>query len=131
MSTYADQLSFYRLAQSLPPRRSISARILVICFVGTHVPLIAGVLYALTSAEGGLAGHLPILGVLLAATLIGTGATLYLVHELLAPVRIAARALRTYTQERVVPDLPLDGSDEAGELLASTRAVCERLVLLS
>lgn len=127
MSNIHDELSFWRRLRSLPPRGSYGARLLVVCFLGTHVPLVAAALWAVTTADGGVAAHFPILAVLLLATLTGTAATLYFIHRLLAPVRVAARALHEFTTERRLPNLPLDGEDDAGYLLASVRNVCERL----
>lgn len=120
-----DDLTTYRLLQRLPVGRSYALRILAICFVGIHVPLVVTATFLI--AEGGLAAHLRTILVLLLATVAGTGATLVLVYRLLAPVRRATAALDAYLERRTVPTLPLVYGDEAGRLMASVRVVLEEL----
>lgn len=67
------------------------------------------------------------LGIALAATLLGTAATLLLLHGLLAPLAATADALRAYLSEREVPDLPSGYRDEAGVLMSDTVEVIRSL----
>jgi diguanylate cyclase (GGDEF)-like protein len=123
----SDGLAVYRLMQRIPFGRSYVLRLLALCFLGAHVPLIVATLWVLGAAEGGVAAHQGALLVVLVGTLVGTGFTLAAVHFALSPVLLSARALRAYVERRILPDLPLDGRDEAGELMAAVRTVCEQL----
>ncbi|MCB0105899.1 MAG: EAL domain-containing protein, partial [Caldilineaceae bacterium] len=61
-----------------------------------------------------------ILLVALVATLIGTGITLYTLHNLLAPITLTFMSLRHYLEGQVKPQLPTHFTDEAGILMADT-----------
>lgn len=108
------------------------AKIMVMAFAGTHVPLIA---LAGSYAARGAASWAEVawaLGVALAATLAGTAATLWVLDRLLQPVIATSRALRRYREERVLPDLPMGYTDEAGTLMADAqRTVTELHAALS
>ena len=57
---------FYALLDRAFPN-SFPIKVFTVAFVGTHVPLIAVVIYALIQT-GGIAAHLDVLALLLAAT---------------------------------------------------------------
>lgn len=109
-------MSLYRHCASLPWPRSYLGKFLLIAFLGVHVPLIAITLYIVTTAYD-WSSALPILLVCLVATLIGTFTTIMVQRQLLEPILMTARALDRYVQERKVPDLPLNFTDEAGRLM--------------
>ena len=122
-------MKIYRLFNKLSRPRSYAGRILLICFFGTHVPLITFVLWILL-ANPSLGGeHWDDLLVLLLATLAGTGLTFLLVNGMLAPVRVVARALGDYRQNKQVPALPRGLSDEAGYMLEQVQDAIEELDL--
>ena len=122
-------MRIYRLFNKLSRPRSYAGRILLICFFGTHVPLITFVLWILL-ANPSLGGeHWDDLLVLLLATLAGTGLTFLLVNGMLAPVRVVARALGDYRQNKQVPALPRGLSDEAGYMLEQVQDALEELDL--
>jgi diguanylate cyclase (GGDEF)-like protein len=105
----------------LPWPRGYRGRILLICFVGTHVPLIAFCVFMLF-VRGSFDQTFWIeLLILLLATLAGTGMTLYLVHGMLAPLRLTSSALRSYREQRSLPALPTGFTDEAGVMLAQVQ----------
>lgn len=106
---------------------SYLAKILIVSFVGVHVPMIGAVLYILSTSSVSFLDQLDVLLALLIATLLGTGATLVAIYGLLSPVRRAARALNTYLDERKVPALPTSLNDEAGVLLANVQESVTRL----
>jgi diguanylate cyclase (GGDEF)-like protein len=120
-------LRIYRLFNRLRRPRSYVGRILLICFIGTHIPL-------LTFAIWSLAGN-PAFGwhnwadllILLLATLIGTALTFVLVHGMLAPVRRASQALAEYRQQKQLPALPRDLTDEAGFMMRQVQDTLEEL----
>ena len=117
----------YAWLANLPRPRSYRGKIMLVAFFGTHVPLIALLVYALSRSALPLPERVRVLVVALAATLAGTAATLILLHFLLAPLGATAAALRAYLTERTVPDLPLRFRDEAGVLMADTVKVIRTL----
>ena len=66
---------------------------MLVVFAGTHLPLVAMVLYLLLVSPGGLGAHLVVLAALLIATLLGFVATLFALRALLAPLRLACSSL--------------------------------------
>jgi diguanylate cyclase (GGDEF)-like protein len=98
--------------------RGYRAKILLVAFAGTHVPLVALLAFALSRTALPAGARLQVLGVALVATLAGTAATLLLLNGLLAPVAATARALRGYLRDRTLPELPTGFRDEMGVLMA-------------
>lgn len=105
--------------------RSYSMKFLAVAFLGIHLPLIAYAIYL--AFKHGWRDSLPDLLVVLAATLVGTGVTLWIQYVLLAPVRLTAGALQAYRGERSIWPLPEDAPDEAGELMRNTRDCLQNL----
>ncbi len=127
MALISENLSTYRWMQRIPTRNSYVLRLLTLCFVGTHIPLIAACVYFLLQSDGGIASHLGDIAILLAATLVGTAFTLTTVGLSLAPVLRSSRALQHYMTTRVLPDLPTQYTDDAGQLMASVQRVTQNL----
>ena len=107
--------------------KSYSAKILLVLFAGTHLPLVALVLYLLLVSAGGLGTHSVVFAALLIATLLGFVATLFALRALLAPVRLASSSLEAYLDERRKPELPTSFSDEAGKLMADVQHALDHL----
>ena len=107
--------------------KSYSAKIMLVVFAGTHLPLVAMVLYLLLVSPGGLGTHLVVLAALLIATLLGFVATLFALRALLAPLRLASSSLEVYLDERRKPELPIGFSDEAGKLMADVQHTLDHL----
>lgn len=99
----------------------------MVAFLGTHVPLISLLLFFVISTAEDFETALRILGLALAATLIGTFATLLALHKLLAPVVLTSKSLNRYLAERELPDLPVVYRDEAGSLMADTVTTVRKL----
>ena len=114
----AGALRIYALLSKLKFPKSYQGKILLVVFLGTHVPLVALVLYLLLSSPIGTRPALNILMLLLVATLAGTVAALWVLRGLLAPVHLACCSLREYLDSQRVPDLPIRFTDEAGKLMA-------------
>jgi len=107
-------------------RLGYAGKILLIAFVGIHVPLLALVAWFLaTSVDTGQG--MDVLVIALVATLAGTAVTLYLLHQLLRPITLTATALRTYVAERRLPALPTGHADAVGTLMADTMHALARL----
>jgi diguanylate cyclase (GGDEF)-like protein len=107
--------------------KSYSAKILLVLFAGTHLPLVALVLYLLLVSAGGLGTHSVVFAALLIATLLGFVATLFALRALLAPVRLASSSLEACLNERRKPELPTSFSDEAGKLMADVQHALDHL----
>jgi diguanylate cyclase (GGDEF)-like protein len=121
-----DLKTYASLARIRVPK-SYSGKIMLVVFAGTHLPLVALVLYLLLATPGGLGTHSGVLAALLIATLLGFIATLFALRALLAPVRLASSALEAYLDERRKPELPIGFSDEAGKLLADVQHAVDHL----
>jgi len=123
-------LTTYTLLSRFGFPRSYRGKIMLVGFLGTHVPLIAVVLYLLyllIASPSSLKAHPGVLAGLLAATVLGFAATLWALGSLLAPVSLSSRALKGYLGERRLPELPICFTDEAGRLMADVRYALENL----
>jgi diguanylate cyclase (GGDEF)-like protein len=120
-------LRTYALLSRLHFPKSYQGKILLVVFLGTHVPLVALVLYLVLSSPVGMRPALNILVLLLVATLAGTAAALWALHGLLAPVRLVSSSLREYLGSKRVTDLPVSYADEAGRLMADVQYAVEYL----
>lgn len=101
-------------------KKSYTAKIMIVAFLGTHVPLLALILSFITSNTDSWATTLRVLGIALLATLAGTGVTLYALRHLLMPVILTSEALQNYVKNKKLPFLPTKFIDEAGTLMADT-----------
>ncbi|MBA3702868.1 MAG: hypothetical protein H0W79_08600 [Rubrobacteraceae bacterium] len=70
-----DQLRLYRTLSRAPFPRSYVGKVFLTAFLGTHVPLLALLVYFVRHARFGLGGVLRILSVTVPATLGGTALT--------------------------------------------------------
>jgi diguanylate cyclase (GGDEF)-like protein len=120
-------LRIYALLSRLGFPKSYQGKISLVMFLGTYLSLVALVLYLLLSSPVGMRPALNILVLLLAATLTGTAAAFYVLHGLLAPVRLVSTSLREYLDSKRVPDLPIHFTDEAGRLMASVQYAVNHL----
>jgi EAL domain-containing protein (putative c-di-GMP-specific phosphodiesterase class I)/GGDEF domain-containing protein len=102
-------------------------KIMLIAFAGTHVPLLALVAWYATATSDSLRQALRVIGVALAATLVGTALTLIILNQLLRPILMTSQALRAYASNRRLPSLPVGFSDEAGTLMTDTVSTLTRL----
>lgn len=107
--------------------KSYKDKILLVAFLGTHVPLLTLLVYFVTSSSFTLETTVRVLVIALVATLTGTAATLYALHNLLAPVTLTSLALQKYLSGRTLPNLPTQFTDEAGTLMANTSRVLKQL----
>lgn len=120
-------MNLYRQMCALPRPSSYLGKILLVSFVGVHIPMIAAVCYVLLGADISLEDSMGILIALLLATLAGTVATMATLYLLLAPVSAAAKALRDYLENRTIPSLPTRYTDQAGTLMANVQEAITRL----
>ncbi|MFN6517392.1 MAG: putative bifunctional diguanylate cyclase/phosphodiesterase [Nostoc sp. CreGUA01] len=115
-------LAHFRLLQ-----KSYTAKIMVVAFLGTHVPLLALIFNIVTSNSYSWEIAVRVLLNALFATLAGTAATLFALHYLLAPVILTSAALQDYLQTKKLPQLPTEYGDEAGTLMADTSQTLHKL----
>jgi diguanylate cyclase (GGDEF)-like protein len=126
-STNGSGPKIYALLTRLPLPKSYLGKIMVSAFLGTHVPLIALVLYLVFAASLNLRSSLTVLVIVLVATLFGTAATLYALYALLRPVSLASKGLYEYLDSGKLPSLPTHFTDQAGMLMANVQYVVEQL----
>ena len=124
-------MGFYQATRGLFPR-SFKLRLLAICFLAVHLPLITCIV---VSAITGL-WQADTLVVILLATLDGTAAGIGAIHALLAPLTKATAMLRAVQSGERVEAVPPGGDDLVGRLLRGvaeaaneTAARSERLTL--
>lgn len=109
-------MRLYRgLARVFP--RSFSAKLMTVVFIGVHVPLLVLLLWMAFSGRYQQETMWAVVGVVLGATLVGTGMAMMALYRLMAPLRQAAEALEAYYDEQRLPHLPDLGHDEIGRLL--------------
>jgi predicted signal transduction protein with EAL and GGDEF domain len=106
-----------------PFPKSYVGKVFFTAFLGTHVPLLALLVYFVRRRHFALR----ILSVTVPATLGGTAFTLWAMYALSAPTALASRALKRYLDSGELPDLPVDFTDRAGRLMADVQYTIERL----
>ncbi|MEL7142761.1 MAG: EAL domain-containing protein [Cyanobacteria bacterium J06643_4] len=120
-------MDFYIFLSRFGLLKNYKSKIMLVAFIGTHIPLLAILFYLVSGSAAGLESQIRILIVAIAATLSGTAATLLAIHQLLSPVSATARALQDYEEKQQLPSLPSGYSDEAGILMANTQRIVTKL----
>ncbi|MGV8840721.1 MAG: putative bifunctional diguanylate cyclase/phosphodiesterase [Bauldia sp.] len=108
-------------------RLNYRGKIMVVAFLGTHIPLLAIIAAIIFSAVPDASTAWIIAAVALVATLVGTGLTLLVLDGLLRPIVLTSRALRAYRGDRELPRLPTGFRDEVGTLMADAMATLTEL----
>ncbi|HYW19043.1 MAG TPA: EAL domain-containing protein [Nodularia sp. (in: cyanobacteria)] len=122
------QLDLYSfLAQIRFLKKSYTAKILLVAFIGTHIPLLVLFFSFVISNSYTWEMAIPVLVIALLATLAGTAVTLYAINHLLAPVILTSAALQDYLSSKTLPELPTQFADEAGTLMADTSQTIHQL----
>lgn len=113
-------LRFYRATLFLFPN-SIRMRMFAVCFIGTHLPLLAfvGWQFALGTID-----WLEV-SILLGATLAGTAFTLVAINGLLAPVRAATEAVAALEEDQMSALREVSSGDMLGDLMAGVDRATE------
>ena len=120
-------LQLYSFLSRFSPLKSYKGKIMLVAFLGTHVPLLTLLFYFVISNSLTLAMTVRVLAIALLATLAGTGATLYALHYLLIPVLLTSATLQKYLAQNILPSLPTQFGDEAGSLMANTSRTLQKL----
>ncbi len=108
-------------------KKSYTAKIMLVAFLGTHVPLLTLLFSFVISNSYSMEMAAQVLIIALFATLVGTAATLYALRHLLAPVILTSAALQDYLNTKTLPELPTQFADEAGTLMADTSQTLHKL----
>ncbi|GHD24234.1 GGDEF domain-containing protein [Tianweitania populi] len=112
-------MRLYRSMQRLVGPLPYVWKLLLICFVGMHIPLITLCAWALTLTDAPI--PVAALVVVLVATLAGTAFTLWALRRMLRPIANAASALEAYASNQQMPGLPTEYNDAAGRLMSSVQ----------
>lgn len=120
-------MRIYELLSRFPLPKSYLGKILLSAFVGIHLPLLGLIFYLAASSAIRPGVMVGVILSVLAATLVGVGATLYVNYALLVPVRVASKSLRDYRELGSKPDLPTHYTDQAGRLMADVQETVEQL----
>lgn len=116
-------LTLYAALSRLPWPKSYYFKILALCFVGTHIPLIATAVLALALLPIPMNIELALVGLLLATTAAAATATILLVRGMLSPIAAVTRALDAYRQDGSYTPIPAVGDDEAGMLISTVNTI--------
>ncbi|MCC5643359.1 bifunctional diguanylate cyclase/phosphodiesterase [Nostoc sp. CHAB 5824] len=108
-------------------KKSYTTKIMLVAFLGTHVPLLTLLLSFVISNSYSLEMAVQVMIIALLATLAGTAVTLYALNHLLKPVILTSAALQNYLSTKTLPELPTEFVDEAGTLMADTSQTIKKL----
>ncbi|MCB0501853.1 MAG: HAMP domain-containing histidine kinase [Bacteroidetes bacterium] len=103
-----------------------SYKFLFVAFIGIHIPLI-GIITFIVATQGNSLSSTSIIVITLILTLLATGATLFFLDQLLAPLTNSKIALENYVERAELPDLPTEFYDEAGILMQQLQATLLKL----
>ena len=128
MRSHKPGLLIYSALSRLPGLQGYLAKIMAVTFLGIHLPLLGLVGFVLLkspSVKDWITWH--ILLVVLGGTLLGTLATLFVLHALLKPILQTAQALYTFQHRGQLPQLPTHYTDAAGQLMRHTVSCTRQL----
>lgn len=122
-----NNLYLYSVLSKVSYFNSYKGKIMLVAFLGTHIPLLSLLIYFITTTSFTIDTKVRVIAIAGLATLIGTALTLYALHNLLAPVTLTFLALRHYFNSRQLPSLPTNFTDEVGILMADTSHTLKKL----
>jgi len=105
-------------------------KIMLIAFIGTHIPLVSLAMWSGFGASIGWSGYIASPGLVLMISLLGTGLSFYMLNHLLRPVLMTSKALRAYRETRQRIALPASFTDEVGTLMADACVTIDHLETL-
>ncbi|MBO9133993.1 GGDEF domain-containing protein [Rhizobium sp. B230/85] len=103
---------------------SLTLKIFSICFLATHLPLLALIAYLLTGYE---AAAMPILATALLATLLGTGLCFLSVWLLLRPLEAVTKTVQAYRETGAVSTIRSQRRDEIGVVVNAVSTLIAEL----
>ncbi|QSS97906.1 sensor histidine kinase [Psychroflexus sp. ALD_RP9] len=123
-------MKIYNFINRIGFKKSYASKFLFIAFLGTHIPLIGIVLFVLFSPRENLNPTIVITSILI-FTLIAAILTMIALNKLLDPIKIATKAMNTYSFNNTIIDVPKNYTDEAGVLLNKIHASLNQIENLS
>jgi diguanylate cyclase (GGDEF)-like protein len=122
-----ERMAMYRiLADFAPIRTSYAGKFALAAFVGVMIPLLIFVVYLLVSRADWNTMY-PVIAAMVLACFAGFLGTMWMLRELLVPIDLTAETLRTYIDNRTLPDLPVHFPDRAGRLMEGTQYTLSQL----
>lgn len=121
-------LRIYAALSDLHWPKSYYLKILVLCFVGTHIPLLATVILSLIILDVPLSTEVSILLIMLLGTVVAAVATVFVVRAMLAPIAAVTTELDRYRRTGEFNELPRKGSDEAASLMETVNALIDQFM---
>ena len=118
--------AYHFLSQVPVVQNSFSLKIIVVAFIGIHVPLF-GIIGYLVNSQMPSASAWSIAIFTLIMTLGATGITLFILNKLLKPVIISKEALIQFKNFSTIPNLPTEYDDEGGVLMREVQNTIESL----
>lgn len=109
-------MKYYNFLSKIRFLNKYSYKFLFVSFLGIHIPLI-GIIFFIVLGPKTFLEPVALVVITLLLTLAATGATLYILHQLIAPIRILESALHEYLTVQKLPSLPTHYQDEVGILL--------------
>ncbi|ONF96680.1 GGDEF domain-containing protein [Sphingomonas jeddahensis] len=109
------------LASSFIFPRSLQMRLFALCFVATHLPLLAFIAWAAATGRLDFTGAAVVTGATLVGMLVAVGG----IYALLAPIHLAVRALNDAEHGQIPPVPAITGTDLAARLLAGVNRAAE------
>lgn len=119
-------MKIYRFLSKVKFLNSYSIKLLFIAVVGIHIPLI-GLAIFLSSRLAANINTEQVFLLTFGLTFLASALSLYILNEMVVPVKRAKNALRTYMTERKLPHLPTHYTDEVGVLMRSVQKTLESL----
>ncbi|MGX1306042.1 diguanylate cyclase (GGDEF)-like protein [Amorphus suaedae] len=126
--TQHGRMRLYSALSALRWPRSYYMKILVLCFVGTHIPLLATVVLSLLILNVPASTEVPIILIMLGGTVVAATATVFCVRAMLAPIAAVTAELERYRQTEEFTELPRAGKDEAASLMHSVNTLIRQFI---
>lgn len=101
-------------------RRSLIAKIFVVCFISVHIPLIALVSFLAAGFEPGV---LSVFVLVLTATIVGSCVCLFAIWRFIRPLNHLAIALKRYPADKSVLKLRTHRADEIGIVTEAVKSM--------
>lgn len=119
-------MKIYRFLSKVKFLNSYSIKLLFIAVVGIHIPLI-GLAIFLSSHLAANINTQQVFLLTFGLTFLASAFSLFILNEMVVPVKKAKNALRAYLTERKLPNLPIHYNDEVGVLMFSVQKTLESL----
>lgn len=107
--------------------RSFQGKVILIVFIGTHIPLVALLISFFVINSWYWVNPLGILSIAVIASLVATSFTIFAIHHVMAPIALINKALKNYLNHQQLSKLPTGFNDEVGLIMANTLISLKKL----